>query len=98
MEIQLLGKIILAALVGAGAALLVMVATRRISSFGRRADIVIDPLRIIEVIVVGISFLGAATILMSSSGWKKVEDEPETSNPERDSAELKVLNSTFNFH
>jgi putative Mg2+ transporter-C (MgtC) family protein len=96
-EFQLLGKLVVAALlaglvgierefaerpaglrthmlVGAGAALLVMVATKMISSFGPRNDTTIDPVRIIEAIVVGISFLGAGTILKHTrEGEKSVE-------------------------
>jgi putative Mg2+ transporter-C (MgtC) family protein len=96
-ELQLLGKIVIAALlgglvglerefaekpaglqthmlVGAGAALLVMVATKMITSLGPRNDVMIDPLRIIEAIVVGISFLGAGTILKHTrEGEKTVE-------------------------
>lgn len=96
-ELQLLGKIVLAALfgglvglerefaekpaglrthmlVGAGAALLVMVAVKMINTLGPRDYIVTDPIRIIEAIVVGISFLGAGTILKHTrEGEKTVE-------------------------
>lgn len=85
-ELQLLGKIVLAALlaglvgierefaekpaglrthmlVGAGAALLVIIATKMIETASTRDGFVSDPVRIMEAIVVGISFLGAGTIL-----------------------------------
>jgi putative Mg2+ transporter-C (MgtC) family protein len=49
-------------LVGATAAFFVMLGTRMISLFGPQDFLRVDPLRIIEAIVVGISFLGAGTI------------------------------------
>lgn len=96
-ELQLLGKIVIAAflgglvgierefaekpaglrthmLVGAAAALLVMIGDKMIIMMGPRQYIMIDPLRIIEAIVVGISFLGAGTILKyNRQGEKTVE-------------------------
>lgn len=85
-ELQLLGKILIAAffggivgierelaekpagirthmLVGAVSALLVVLANQMISSFEQQNLIVTDPIRILQAIVVGFSFLGAGTIL-----------------------------------
>ena len=50
-----------------------------ISSFGPRKEIVIDPLRIIEAIVVGISFLGVGTILMHTRPREKTVEDVTTS-------------------
>jgi putative Mg2+ transporter-C (MgtC) family protein len=84
-ELQILGKVALAALlgglvglerefaerpaglrthmlVGATAALFVALATEIIVSFEPRDLVTVDPVRVIEAIVVGISFLGAGTI------------------------------------
>lgn len=84
-EFQMLGRVVLAALlgglvglerefaerpaglrthmlVGATSAFFVMLATYMISSFERQEIITVDPVRVIEAIVVGISFLGAGTI------------------------------------
>lgn len=84
-ELQMLGKVIFAALlgglvglerevaerpaglrthmlVGATSALFVILATQMISSFEPQNIINVDPVRVIEAIVVGISFLGAGTI------------------------------------
>lgn len=84
-ELQILGKVALAALlggvvglerefaekpaglrthmlVGATAALFVMLAAQMISSFEPQDIVTVDPVRVIEAIVVGISFLGAGTI------------------------------------
>jgi putative Mg2+ transporter-C (MgtC) family protein len=49
-------------LVGATAALFVMLARYMISSFDSPDIMNVDPVRVIEAIVVGISFLGAGTI------------------------------------
>lgn len=49
-------------LVGATSAFFIILATRIIASFDAQDIINVDPLRIIEAIVVGISFLGAGTI------------------------------------
>lgn len=49
-------------LVGATSALFVMLATYLIASFEPRDLVTVDPVRVIEAIVVGISFLGAGTI------------------------------------
>jgi len=97
IELQMLGKVFIAALlaglvgferevaerpaglrthmlVGAGASLLMMVGIRMINTIGERNDVTIDPIRIVEAIVVGISFLGAGTILKHSrAGESKVE-------------------------
>lgn len=85
-ELQMLGKVIIAAflgglvglerefaerpaglrthmLVGATSAFFVMLATHMISSFEPRDIVAVDPVRVVEAIVVGISFLGAGTIL-----------------------------------
>jgi putative Mg2+ transporter-C (MgtC) family protein len=84
-ELQILGKVTLAALlgglvglerefaerpaglrthmlVGATAALFVTLATEIILSFEPQDIVTVDPVRVIEAIVVGISFLGAGTI------------------------------------
>lgn len=84
-ELQMLGKVIIAAflggivgierefaerpaglrthmLVGATSAFFVMLANRMISSFDPQNIVTVDPVRVIEAIVVGISFLGAGTI------------------------------------
>ena len=84
-ELQILGKVALAALlgglvgierefaerpaglrthmlVGATAALFVMLAEFLTSTFQPRDILRVDPVRVIEAIVVGISFLGAGTI------------------------------------
>jgi putative Mg2+ transporter-C (MgtC) family protein len=84
-ELQLLGKVIIGALlggfvglerefaekpaglrthmlVGATSAFFVILATQIISSFDSPEIMNVDPVRVIEAIVVGISFLGAGTI------------------------------------
>ena len=84
-EIQILGKVALAALlgglvglerefaerpaglrthmlVGATAALFVLLAEQMISAFEPQNIVTVDPVRVIEAIVVGVSFLGAGTI------------------------------------
>jgi putative Mg2+ transporter-C (MgtC) family protein len=84
-EFQMLGKVLIAALlgglvglerefaerpaglrthmlVGATAALFVMLAGYMISSFEPQDVVTVDPVRVIEAIVVGVSFLGAGTI------------------------------------
>lgn len=50
-------------LVGATAAFFVMLANLVLSTFDMYEFIVSDPLRVVEAVVVGISFLGAGTIL-----------------------------------
>lgn len=84
-ELQMLGKVIVAAflgglvglerefaerpaglrthmLVGATSAFFVMLATHLISSFEPQDIVTVDPVRVVEAIVVGVSFLGAGTI------------------------------------
>jgi putative Mg2+ transporter-C (MgtC) family protein len=84
-EFQLLGKVVIAALlgglvglerefaerpaglrthmlVGATSAFFVMLATHLVTSFEPRDILRVDPVRVVEAIVVGISFLGAGTI------------------------------------
>ena len=85
-ELELLGKIVIAAvlggvvgverelaekpaglrthmLVGALSALLVVLADQMVSSFEQQSLVATDPIRMLQAIVVGISFLGAGTIL-----------------------------------
>jgi putative Mg2+ transporter-C (MgtC) family protein len=85
-ELQMLGKVAIAALlgglvglerefaekpaglrthmlVGATSALFVILATHMISNFEPQNIVTVDPVRVVEAIVVGISFLGAGTIL-----------------------------------
>lgn len=84
-EFQMLGKVVVAALlgglvglerefaerpaglrthmlVGATAAFFVMLAAHMISSFEPQDIVTVDPVRVVEAIVVGVSFLGAGTI------------------------------------
>jgi putative Mg2+ transporter-C (MgtC) family protein len=84
-ELQMLGKVIIASLlggivglerefaerpaglrthmlVGATSAFFVMLATHMIASFEPQDIVAVDPVRVVEAIVVGISFLGAGTI------------------------------------
>lgn len=72
-EVILLGKIIfaslLAGLVGATSTFLVLMAVRAVTFLGADQTLIrTDPIRILEAIVVGISFLGAGTIL-KNAGW-----------------------------
>ena len=61
-------------LVGTTSTLLVMLAIQMVSSFNPESLINTDPIRIVEAIVVGISFLGAGTILKyQRAGEKDVE-------------------------
>lgn len=85
LELQMLGKVMIASLlggvvglerefaerpaglrthmlVGATSAFFVMLATHMISSFEPQDIVTVDPVRVVEAIVVGISFLGAGTI------------------------------------
>lgn len=101
-ELQMLGKIAIAALlgglvgierefaerpaglrthmlVGATATLFVMLADLLLSSFDPRDIINADPVRIIEAIVVGISFLGAGTILKYRQEGERVVEGLTTS-------------------
>lgn len=84
-EFQMLGKVVVAALlgglvglerefaerpaglrthmlVGATSAFFVMLAAHMISSFEPQDIVTVDPVRVVEAIVVGVSFLGAGTI------------------------------------
>jgi putative Mg2+ transporter-C (MgtC) family protein len=95
MEIEFVGKIVIAALlggivgierelaekpaglrthmlVGALSALLVVLAAHMVSSFDQQNLVSTDPTRVLQAIVVGISFLGAGTIL------KYGPDDPRT--------------------
>lgn len=96
-EVQMLGKIIIAALlggivgierefaerpaglrthmlVGATAAFFVLLANRMLASFAPDDVVNADPVRVVEAIVVGISFLGAGTILKyREDGQRMVE-------------------------
>jgi len=49
-------------LVGATSAFFVMLATHMIASFEPQDLVTVDPVRVVEAIVVGVSFLGAGTI------------------------------------
>lgn len=61
-------------LVGATSCLLVMLAIFIVTSFQPQSLVTTDPIRIVEAIVVGISFLGAGTILKyNREGEKSVE-------------------------
>ena len=96
-ELQLLGKIVVAAFFGglvgierefaekpaglrthmlvcATSAFLVTLAYQMVASYEARDLITVDPVRVMEAIVVGISFLGAGTILKHSrEGERSVE-------------------------
>jgi putative Mg2+ transporter-C (MgtC) family protein len=101
-EFQMLGKVVIAALlgglvglerefaerpaglrthmlVGATAAFFVMLADRLISSFAPEDLITADPVRVVEAIVVGISFLGAGTILKYREEGQRVVEGLTTS-------------------
>jgi putative Mg2+ transporter-C (MgtC) family protein len=66
-------------LVGAAAAIFVMLATHMISSFEQRDLLNVDPVRVIEAIVVGISFLGAGTIFKYTRQGEQVVEGLTTS-------------------
>jgi putative Mg2+ transporter-C (MgtC) family protein len=101
-EFQMLGKIMIAALlgglvgierefaerpaglrthmlVGATAAFFVMLANRMLSSFAPDDLVNADPVRVVEAIVVGISFLGAGTILKYREEGQRVVEGLTTS-------------------
>jgi putative Mg2+ transporter-C (MgtC) family protein len=101
-EIQMLGKIVIAALlgglvgierefaerpaglrthmlVGATAAFFVLLADLMLASFTPRDMITADPVRVVEAIVVGISFLGAGTILKYRQDGERVVEGLTTS-------------------
>jgi putative Mg2+ transporter-C (MgtC) family protein len=101
-ELQLLGKILLAALlgglvgierefaekpaglrthmlVGAVSTLLVVLGTQIVGAFDQQDLIAADPIRILQAIVVGISFLGAGTILKYGADDKRTVEGLATS-------------------
>jgi putative Mg2+ transporter-C (MgtC) family protein len=101
-ELQILGKVVIAALlgglvgierefaerpaglrthmlVGATAAFFVLLADLMLSSFTPRDMITADPVRVVEAIVVGISFLGAGTILKYRQDSERVVEGLTTS-------------------
>lgn len=101
-EIQLLGKILLAALlgglvgierefaekpaglrthmlVGSVSTLLVILGTRIVGAFDQQNVITADPIRILQAIVIGISFLGAGTILKYGAEDKQTVEGLATS-------------------
>ena len=101
-EIQLLGKIVLAAflgglvgierefaekpaglrthmLVGAVSTLLVVLGMQIVGAFDQQDRIAADPIRILQAIVVGVSFLGAGTILKYAAEDKRTVEGLATS-------------------
>lgn len=60
-------------LVAATATLLVVLARRLVLGFSPQALVTHDPVRVIEAIIVGISFLGAGTIFRSKDGGEPVQ-------------------------
>lgn len=101
-EFQMLGKIVIAALlgalvgierefaerpaglrthmlVGATAAFFVLLADLMLVTFEPREILTADPVRVVEAIVVGISFLGAGTILKYREGGERVVEGLTTS-------------------
>jgi putative Mg2+ transporter-C (MgtC) family protein len=66
-------------LVGTAAAIFVMLATHMVSSFERPELLNVDPVRVIEAIVVGISFLGAGTIFKYTRGGEQIIEGLTTS-------------------
>lgn len=101
-ELQMLGKIVLAALlgglvglerefaekpaglrthmlVGATAAFFVMLGGHMLDTFEPRDILTADPVRVVEAIVVGISFLGAGTILKYNQQGERVVEGLTTS-------------------
>ncbi|MDQ2691988.1 MAG: MgtC/SapB family protein [Chloroflexota bacterium] len=101
-EVQLLGKVVIAALlgglvglerevaerpaglrthmlVGATATLFVMLADVMLSTFEPRDIITADPVRVVEAVVVGVSFLGAGTILKYRQEGERVVEGLTTS-------------------
>jgi putative Mg2+ transporter-C (MgtC) family protein len=101
-EFQLLGKILLAALlgglvgierefaekpaglrthmlVGSVSTLLVGLGTQIVLAFDQKSLIAADPIRILQAIVVGISFLGAGTILKYGADDKRTVEGLATS-------------------
>jgi putative Mg2+ transporter-C (MgtC) family protein len=101
-EFQMLGKVVIAALlgglvgierefaerpaglrthmlVGATSTLFVMLADVMLSAFDPRDILTADPVRVVEAIVVGISFLGAGTILKYRDQGERVVEGLTTS-------------------
>jgi putative Mg2+ transporter-C (MgtC) family protein len=101
-ELQMLGKVVIAALlgglvglerefaerpaglrthmlVGATSAFFVILADHMLSSYEPRDIITADPVRVVEAIVVGISFLGAGTILKYRQEGERVVEGLTTS-------------------
>jgi putative Mg2+ transporter-C (MgtC) family protein len=102
IELQMLGKVIVAALlgglvglerefaerpaglrthmlVGTASAIFVMLAEYMIASFETPEILNVDPVRVIEAVVVGISFLGAGTIFKYTRGGEQVVEGLTTS-------------------
>ena len=102
MELQMLGKIVIAALlggvvgierefaerpaglrthmlVGGTAAFFVMLSNLLLDSFAPRDILTADPVRVVEAIVVGISFLGAGTIFKYRERGEQVVEGLTTS-------------------
>lgn len=102
MELQMLGKVVIAALlggvvgierefaerpaglrthmlVGGTAAFFVMLANILLVSFEPRDILTADPVRVVEAVVVGISFLGAGTILKYRDHGERVVEGLTTS-------------------
>ncbi|HEX5837699.1 MAG TPA: MgtC/SapB family protein [Anaerolineales bacterium] len=102
MELQMLGKVVVAALlgglvgierefaerpaglrthmlVGGTAAFFVMLANILLLSFEPRDILTADPVRVVEAVVVGISFLGAGTILKYREHGERVVEGLTTS-------------------
>jgi putative Mg2+ transporter-C (MgtC) family protein len=101
-EIQMLGKIVIAALLGglvglerefaerpaglrthmlvcATATFFVLLANLLLAGFEQREILTADPVRVVEAIVVGISFLGAGTILKYREQGERVVEGLTTS-------------------
>lgn len=102
MELQMLGKVVIAALlgglvgierefaerpaglrthmlVGGTAAFFVMLADILLSSFEPRDIVNADPVRVVQAVVVGVSFLGAGTILKYREQGEQVVEGLATS-------------------
>lgn len=61
-------------LVGVGATLFVALAEAMVAHFGGRYErLQFDPIRVLEAVVAGISFLGAGTIFVSKAGGERVQ-------------------------
>src|SRR5690242_6346183 len=66
-------------LVGAASSFFVMLATYMIATFDAPENMTVDPVRVIEAIVVGVSFLGAGTIFKSTRQGERVVEGLTTS-------------------